>query len=35
MIETTKDMISVWMGTSLKTSDEFNKYTDDKVTIIV
>ncbi len=28
MIETTKDMISVWMGTSLKTSDEFNKYTD-------
>ena len=28
MIETTKDMISVWMGTSFKTPDEFNEYTD-------
>ncbi|MDU1502042.1 MAG: hypothetical protein E6882_09305 [Veillonella sp.] len=25
---TTKDMISVWMGTSFKTPDEFNEYTD-------
>ena len=25
---TTKDMISVWMGTSFKTPDEFNQYKD-------
>lgn len=25
---TTKDMISVWMGTSFKTPNEFNEYTD-------